>query len=691
MMATGGPSCHHTGANDERGYTMEVFTKDRGARGASIRTRWAALGAAVAVSIGAGGIWHAEAASGDGVDGAVLTAITPQRLLDTRGASPVGALDGSGAPLRLQVTGDAVPSGASAVVMNVTAVQARASAVGGFVTVYPCDVPRPNTSNLNFVDGQTVPNQVTVALAADGTVCFHVYGRAHLLADVTGYVDDGRLRAIESELSALRTLEATLPDTSAEVDLSAYYTAENTDAAIARAVADLAMTDIDVDTLVDDDELAAAIAAVSASLDSALATEVNEAVDQAVDAAVAPAVGDAVDGAVNTAVSEVVLPAVETAVVSAVDGAVDAALSGRASSPMGVPAYGRAIATLGVADQPSFRTHSGFDLKVVEGADGRAVITHRDDLGSVWVTACADPLCTTATSQLVAASGGAHGLDIVLGPDGMPRVAVDDAAASPALMVVTCTSPTCASVTSATVPTTGDGGRDAALAVDIHGALLAAHRGSEGLLLTRCADTTCVAPTTITLAGDHRTPDITIGADGRPIIVTAGDAGITAVRCTDTTCTAFDTAHTIAGAGASPQVAIGVDGRPLVAYVHDATVRISHCDDSACATVAAHHVVDADPAGVGDDLSLALAADGYPVLTHVIAAGTADARLRITECDDTTCATATSTTTNVPALAAASVMARDAALLSAVRVVDGDGSGVHLHRQIYTALTPNGW
>ena len=279
----------------------------------------------------------------------------------------------------------------------------------------------------------------------------------------------------------------------------------------------------------------------------------------------------------------------------------------------------------------------------------------------------------------------------MLGPDGMPRVAIDNAAASPALMVVTCTSPTCASVTSATVPTTGDGGRDAALAVDIHGALLVAHRGSEGLLLTRCADTTCDAPTTITLAGDHRTPDITVGADGRAVIVTAGDAGITAVRCVDTTCTAFDTAHTVAAAGASPQVTIGVDGRPLVAYVHNATVGVSHCDDAACTTVAAHHVVDADPAGVGDDLSLAIAADGHPVLIHVIAAGTADARLRITECGDVTCATATSATTDVPALAAASVVARDAALLSAVRVVDGDGSGVHLHRRVYTALTPNGW
>ncbi|MDA3033604.1 MAG: hypothetical protein O3A28_01085 [Actinomycetota bacterium] len=656
---------------------MKVFTKDRGARGASIRTRWAALGAAVAVSIGAGGIWHAEATSGDGVDGAVLTAITPQRLLDTRGASPVGALDGSGAPLRLQVTGDAVPSGASAVVMNVTAVQARASAVGGFVTVYPCDVPRPNTSNLNFVDGQTVPNQVTVALAADGTVCFHVYGRAHLLADVTGYVDDDRLRAIESELSALRTLERDI--TEAETDLSAYYTADETDAAIAGAVADLALADIDVDGLVDADELADAIAAVNASLGSAIATEVNG------------AVGTAVETAVDEAVTPAVASAVDEAVGTAVEGAVDAALSGHAPSPLGVPAYGRAIATLGVADQPSFWPHSGLDLRITEGVDGHAWVVHRDTNESVWLTACDDVICRSATSNRLAASGGAHGLDIVLGPDGMPRIAVDDAAASPTLMVVTCTSPTCASVTSAAVPTTGDGGRDAALAVDTHGAVLVAHRGSEGLLLTRCVDTTCDAPTTITLAGDHRTPDITIGADGRPIIVTAGDAGVTAVRCADSTCTAFDTAHTIAAAGASPQVTIGIDGRPLVAYVHDATVGVSHCADSACTTVAAHTVVDADPAGVGDDLSLALAADGHPVLTHVIAAGTADARLRITECDDTTCATATSTTTNVPALAAASVVARDAALLSAVRVVDGDGSGVHLHRQIYTALTPSGW
>jgi hypothetical protein len=32
-----------------------------------------------------------------------------------------------------------------------------------------------------------VPNNVIVPLSADGTVCFYVYGKAHLLADVSGY------------------------------------------------------------------------------------------------------------------------------------------------------------------------------------------------------------------------------------------------------------------------------------------------------------------------------------------------------------------------------------------------------------------------------------------------------------------------------------------------------------------------
>ena len=118
--------------------------------------------------------------------------LTPDRLLDTRPtANKVGtlAVAGGATPYELQVTGvgDIPSSGVGAVAMNVTAVSTEANDFGGFVTVYPCgDVP--DSSNLNFVSGQTVPNSVIAPVSAGGKVCFYVYGKAHLLADVSGYV-----------------------------------------------------------------------------------------------------------------------------------------------------------------------------------------------------------------------------------------------------------------------------------------------------------------------------------------------------------------------------------------------------------------------------------------------------------------------------------------------------------------------
>jgi hypothetical protein len=88
----------------------------------------------------------------------------------------------------LQVTGVAgVPAdGVAAVALNVTAVSTEANDFGGYVTVYPCGT-RPDASNLNFVSGQTIPNSVIAPVSSAGKVCFYVYGKAHLLADVSGY------------------------------------------------------------------------------------------------------------------------------------------------------------------------------------------------------------------------------------------------------------------------------------------------------------------------------------------------------------------------------------------------------------------------------------------------------------------------------------------------------------------------
>ncbi|MBR7824765.1 hypothetical protein KDK95_00475 [Actinospica sp. MGRD01-02] len=122
----------------------------------------------------------------------------PVRILDTRigtGATK-GAVAAHGT-VKLQVTGagtsgNTVPAGITAVVLNVTATQPTAS---GVVTAYNDEdadgysLTAPSTSNLNFGKGQTVANLVVVPVGADGVVDLYnnSSGVTQMVADVEGY------------------------------------------------------------------------------------------------------------------------------------------------------------------------------------------------------------------------------------------------------------------------------------------------------------------------------------------------------------------------------------------------------------------------------------------------------------------------------------------------------------------------
>jgi hypothetical protein len=122
-----------------------------------------------------------------GNSGTVLTTTVPARLLDTRSGTGgwYGVL-GHTQSVDLGVAGQAgIPSNAVAAVLNVTVTEAAGP---GYLTVYPCGGAVPLTSNLNFNGGDTRANLVTVRLSADGRVCFYSYGRAAVIADITGYL-----------------------------------------------------------------------------------------------------------------------------------------------------------------------------------------------------------------------------------------------------------------------------------------------------------------------------------------------------------------------------------------------------------------------------------------------------------------------------------------------------------------------
>ena len=76
------------------------------------RSRWAAIGAAIAVTLGGGGLIGVSASNGAGQS--TYTPVTPVRIMDTRSDGKVGALDtaGSGDPRQLKVTGTIATIGA---------------------------------------------------------------------------------------------------------------------------------------------------------------------------------------------------------------------------------------------------------------------------------------------------------------------------------------------------------------------------------------------------------------------------------------------------------------------------------------------------------------------------------------------------------------------------------------------------
>lgn len=171
------------------------------------RSRWAAIGAAVAVSLGGGGVFIANAASS--APSSVVT-IDPVRVMDTRDPLNVGLPGPFVSPVsqKLKLTGSVVttsgtksvvPVGATGVLLNVTAVSSTAR---GFISIRPGDATgTPTTSSLNFELGETSPNSVQVALPTSGAnagqidITYDALGVAgpttDVLIDVVGYLVEG--------------------------------------------------------------------------------------------------------------------------------------------------------------------------------------------------------------------------------------------------------------------------------------------------------------------------------------------------------------------------------------------------------------------------------------------------------------------------------------------------------------------
>ncbi len=117
----------------------------------------------------------------------------PVRLLDTRTGQP--GCDAPGAKItsgtsRTQTAagrtcdGLTIPANAAALVGNATSVQSG----GGYFTLYPSDIAKPNSANSNFAANQILNSLFTVRLGAnDGAFKIFVSTDTDIVVDITGY------------------------------------------------------------------------------------------------------------------------------------------------------------------------------------------------------------------------------------------------------------------------------------------------------------------------------------------------------------------------------------------------------------------------------------------------------------------------------------------------------------------------
>lgn len=121
--------------------------------------------------------------------------LVPARVLETRSGAGAATIDdefvgigraAAGSVTELTIAGrGGVPVDATAAMLNVTAVRPGGP---GYLTVFPCEEPRPLAANVNYQPGEVVPNAVLAKIDSDGRVCIFTLADTDLVIDVNGYV-----------------------------------------------------------------------------------------------------------------------------------------------------------------------------------------------------------------------------------------------------------------------------------------------------------------------------------------------------------------------------------------------------------------------------------------------------------------------------------------------------------------------
>ncbi|MBM3695757.1 MAG: hypothetical protein FJW79_07485 [Actinobacteria bacterium] len=201
-------------------------------------------------------------------------------------------------------------------------------------------------------------------------------------------------------------------------------------------------------------------------------------------------------------------------------------------------------------------------------------------------------------------------------------------------------------VGSAAVDSTGVVGRETSMVLDASGwPVISYYDATNGdLKLLRCGNAACSSGNTVSTVdstGDTgRFTSLVLDASGWPVISyydqTNGDLKL--ARCGNATCSSGNTLTTVDATGNVGQhtsLALDANGYPVISYYHNSNqdLRLARCGDATCTSGNALTTVDATGV-IGLYTSLVLDAAGYPVISYY---DWDNGDLRLARCGDATC------------------------------------------------------
>ena len=592
---------------------------------ANLRTRWAAIGAACAVTLGGGTLGIVQAAVSTG-DRAVYVPISPVRVLDTRAVTPI-----TNGTLKVVVEGAinlpsgstqvVVPVDASAVALNITVTEGQKNGQYGFVTAFPCtsdtDTP-PNASSLNFESNVDIANAMNVTTSANGSICFYVYGTADLIVDIAGYYTDHNHD-------------------------DRYYTETEVDTALAGKANASDLTS------------GLASKANTSDLESGLASkaDVNSLFPPFV-----PSLPITVDSEGNPGqFNSIAIGTNGNPIISYLDGS-NSALAVAACNDLNC-----STSTKNIIDSEG---QVGFYSSITIGANGNPVISYYDLSNSALkVAACDNPTCTTSTnSTLDSANDVGWYTTIAIGVNGYPIIGYYDNT-NKDLKVAACENPTCTMSTTNTIDSANEVGQGPSIAIGVNGNPIISYYDSTtwNLKVAACKNPTCSGATESDSSTNSvvdsdgsvgQGSSIAIGVNGNPIIsyTSATNFDLKVAACKNPTCsgaTEIDRStnsvvDSDGSVGQGSSIAIGVNGNPIISYTSATNfdLKVVVCKNSTCSGAiesdrSINTIIDSDGSIIGNT-SITIGTNGNPIISY---SDSTTWNLKVAACKNSTCSGAT--------------------------------------------------